>query len=415
MNNNNNKYKAYSKPRHKWPIITDKIIKSTIEYLRGGTLGEYEEESGPLIEFEQEFSAYIGVNKSLLCSSGTSALLSAYFAIGIQPDDEVLVPAFTFVATVSPLLFLGAKIVFVECENENGNINLNDLSKKITQKTKAIVVTHNGGVPVNMGPIMRLKKQYGFSLIEDCARALGSEYRGKRVGSFGDISCFSLQEKKIVFGGEGGIATTNNDSLYERMVLLGHYFRSRSQTHINIDANKIFSETGLGLNLSIHPLAAIIAKESFNSLEDTISSRYQAIEAFKLELSKRKVLSIKPTRIPDFCTKISYYHCVTIYNSLILQGLSRDVFVAELKKRGVDARISDNKPLYRFPLFQKAGDRIFGKLFCNSCVEPNEITPADIFFNSIIIFPPIINKNIMIEYAQIIAEVEKYFRKNYRG
>lgn len=394
---------------YKWPVVTGKMVRSVVGYLKCGTLGEYEEESGPLLEFERKFASYIGAKRSLLCSSGTTALFSAYFAAGIRPGDEVLVPAFTFVATVSPLLFLGAKLVFVECESENGNMDPADLARKIGKRTKAVVVTHNGGVPVDMAPVMRLKEKLGFFLIEDCARALGSEYRNKRVGSFGDISCFSFQEQKIVFGGEGGIAVTGKIDLYERMVLLGHYFRSRSETHLALPENRPFAATGLGLNFSIHPLSAVIANESFKSLEARISARYAAIETFKAELSRRKVCAVIPGRIPRFCSKISYYHCVTAYNASVFPGISREVFVSELRKRGVDARISDNRPLYRFPLFQKTANGVFGKLSGYSGRTPRKTTAADRFFQSMITFPPITDAGIFVKYAQVISELESDF------
>lgn len=394
---------------YRWPVVTEKMVQSVVGYMKRGTLGEYEEESGPLLELERKFASYIGTKKALLCSSGTTALFSAYFAADIRPGDEVLVPAFTFVATASPLLFLGAKLVFVECERENGNMDPADLARKISKRTKAVVVTHNGGVPVDMAPVMRLKEKLGFFLIEDCARALGSEYRNRRVGSFGDISCFSFQEQKIVFGGEGGIAVTGNIALYERMALLGHYFRSRSETHVNLPGNRIFATTGLGLNFSIHPLSAIIANESFKSLEARISARYESIEAFKAELSRRKVRAIIPARTPRFCSKISYYHCVTTYNTSIFPEISREVFVSELKKRGVDARISDNRPLYRFPLFQKAANGVFGRLSGHSGRTPKKTTPADRFFLSIITFPPITDSGILVKYAQVISELESEF------
>lgn len=135
----------------------------------------------------------------MLESSGTSALFSAYHALGIRPGDTVFVPAFTFTATASPLLFLGAEIVLVDCD-EQANMDPWDLEKKLRKyKAKAVVVTHNGGIPANLERILALRKDYGFSLVEDCARAPGSEFKGKKVGSFGDIGCFSFQEKKAVF------------------------------------------------------------------------------------------------------------------------------------------------------------------------------------------------------------------------
>ncbi len=393
---------------YKWPPISKKIIKAVIKHLKNGSLGEYEEDTGPLVNFEKKFAKYIGSKYALLCSSGTSALFSAYFSIRLQPGDEVLVPAFTFVATVSPLLFFGVKIVFVECEEGNGNIDPTDLAKKISQKTKAVVITHNGGIPVDIDPILKLKDKFSFFLIEDCARALGSEYKHERVGKFGDVSCFSFQEKKVVFGGEGGIALTSDRGIYERMVLLGHYFRSKTKTHLSLSKNVIFSATSLGLNFSIHPLSAIIANESFNFLESTISNRAHSYKEFKSALLKRRVKSIKLTRIPNYCTKISHYHYVTKYNSSILPMISKKVFVSELRKRGVDARITDHKPLYRFPLFQKEGKLMFGRLG-NNCTQPSPSygTPSDRFFDSMIVFPPITKKGIIQEYVKIISEVEK--------
>lgn len=173
----------------------------------------------------------------------------------------------------------------VDAEPETGNIDVEDLKKKITKRTKAIVVTHIWGHPCEMDEIMEVAKNHGLKVIEDCSHAHGATYKGQLVGTFGDVSCFSLQGNKIVSAGEGGILLTNSQEIYERSTLLGH-FRDRSQQCVCSNFYKQFAKTGYGLKYRMHVLAAALARVSLWKLDERIKTRTENLNYFSKLLSK---------------------------------------------------------------------------------------------------------------------------------
>lgn len=395
---------------YQWPIITQDTIDRVVHWLKNNHLSEYEEEDGPLRAFESSFANYHGVNFALLKSSGTSALFSAYHAIWIRPWDVVFVPAFTFVATTSPLLFLWAKIVMIDC-NEQGNMCPIDLERNLQEYTwvKCVVVTHNWWIPVEMDKIIDLQKQFWYKLIEDCARSPWAEYKWSRVWTFGDIWCFSFQEKKAVFGWEGGMIITNDRSLYEKMILIWHYFRSKSNIHIQDEDLQVFGETGFWMNFSIHPLSVAIATESFANLDSLLDLRLRAWNFLIQYIKEKWVKWLVPQDVPEYCTRNGLYHFVFNFkHEYFWENLDRASYVAWLRKIWVDVRISDNKPLYQFPLFQKKWLDYFWIQW--SDVVRKEKYNADSYFDAMITVPPITDLNILKIYVDKIADFEQLNR-----
>ena len=187
----------------KWPKISEEDIQSVEELLKKGEISYYGRE-GKIKEFEEEMCKYHGVKYALAVNSGTSSLHSAFFGINIGPGDEILCPTYTFLATVTPIFQCYAKPVLCDCEEDTGNISPEDIKRKITDKTKAIVITHMWGHPCDMDKILEICKKHKLLLIEDCSHAHGATYKGKKVGTFGDVGCFSFQANKIVTGGCAG-------------------------------------------------------------------------------------------------------------------------------------------------------------------------------------------------------------------
>lgn len=393
-------------PHFKWPIITDKIIESVNNILINWNISEYEEDEGLMFDFEKNIEKYHWVNYALLNSSWTSSLFSAFFALWLKKWDEVLVPNFTFIATISPLFFFWVKIKLIDCDINTWNINIDDLYDKISLNTKVLVVTHNWGVPVDMDPILNLKEKYWFKIIEDCARAIWSEYKWKKVWTMWDIWCFSFQEKKAVYWWEWWCVITNNKIYYEKMVLLWHYFRWKTDIHISNDSLfKKYSDSWFWLNFSIHPLSAAIAKESFMNLDDTILKRYKSIEYFKRQLILNDIKSISFIDIPSFVSKLSYYHFVCFYNN-IFPNLKKEDFVKMLRAEWVDIRITDNKPLNNMNIFKNSSEL---------SIYPNDLDidnftwlNSEEYYSKLLIFPPITNKEIFDEYILALKKVELF-------
>ena len=171
-------------------------------------------------QFENSFSEFIGVKHSVAVCNGTVAIHVALLALGIGVDDEVIVPSFTYIASVNAITYTGAKAVFVDSEIQSWQIDSNKIEEKISKKTKAILAVHLYGQPCDMNEIMSLAKKYNLYVVEDCAEAFGSYYNAKHVGTIGDISTFSFFGNKTITTGEGGMVVTNNLTLYDKVVHL---------------------------------------------------------------------------------------------------------------------------------------------------------------------------------------------------
>jgi len=316
-------------PHFSWPPITKKVEREVVKQLYK-SISIYDR-SGIIKEFEDAFCKYHDRKYGLLCNSGTNAIHSMYVAAGFMTGDEVICPAYTFFATVSPLLFTGAKPVLCDCD-DNGNIDPEEIIKHITPKTKGVMVTHMWGIPCQMDKIVQICKDNNLILLEDCSHAHGARFKNKVVGSFGDLSAWSLQGPKNVSGGEGGILTTNNQEFYFKALTLGHY-NKRCKQEIPADhfLHK-YAVTGMGLKYRSHPLADVIAREVFKDLDKYLQIKKQFAKKIISEVSKLPGL-IPPKLSADLAP--SWYGLVFQYNSKALDGLAIEKFYDALKAEGL--------------------------------------------------------------------------------
>ena len=218
-----------------------------------------------VVRFEKDFAAYIGCKFGVTFCNGTSSLEAALFGINVLAGDRVLVPAFTFHASVSPVLNAGAQPVFVDVDPSTSNIDLADFERKADLSIRAAIVTHLWGSPINMDVLMDVATRRGIRVVEDCSHAHGAAWRDRKVGSFGAAGCFSLQAAKAVSAGEGGVAVTNDRLVWERMLLYGHFDRVQSNT--NWDHHRLYGRAGMGHKLRAHPLAIALASVDLKSLD----------------------------------------------------------------------------------------------------------------------------------------------------
>jgi perosamine synthetase len=315
--------------------------------LRRGELSYYGRE-GAVAELEDAFKGYHGAKYALAVSSGTAALHSAFVACGIRPGDEVLAPTYTFLATVTPILAANGNPILIDCEEDTGNIDPAALKAAVSPRTRAIVVTHLWGHPVEMDAVLDVAQRYHLRVIEDCSHAHGSTYHGKKVGTLGDVGCFSLQANKIVAAGQGGILLTNDQEIYERAVLLGH-FRVRAEESVLLPSLRPFVDTGFGLNYRMHPLAAAIASVQFRHLDERIELRRQKLDSFSEGLSS--IPGIKPPVTRPYVTRGAYYGYKPWYLAEELHGLSIDLYIRALQAEGVAIKRPGSAPLHLSPLF----------------------------------------------------------------
>lgn len=388
-----------------WPIITSSVEKAVVKQLHK-TISIYNR-SDIFQRFEQTFASYYGVKHALLISSGTAALHSMYVASGIQEGDEVICPAYTFYATVTPLFQLGAIPVLCDC-TDSGNIDPNRIEALITKKTRAVVVTHMWGVPADMDEIVAICKKHNILLFEDCSHAHGATYHGRLVGTFGDAAAFSLQGQKIITGGEGGIVITNTDEIYYRAILFGHYNKRCSQEIPKDHPLYAYSTTGMGLKLRAHPLAVAIAEEQFTHLNQFLKQKRIYAEFMMKELVK-----LPGIRMPVFPKRSqpSWYAFVIQYVPQSGDHISAKTILNALHAEGcIEADMPGSTcPLNLLPLFQKP-EMLYPKYKGKVRYRVGDFPHAEQFFAQAIKFPVWTGKkdaSIVKQYVDAIKKVIK--------
>jgi len=381
---------------YKWPPKSKKKIKSVLDYLKNEKMNKY---GFPEIveKFEKKFKKKIGTKYALSTNSGTSALHASFFAINIQKGDEVIVPSLTFHATATPLLKFGAVPIFCDCDSDTGNISPEDIKKKITKKTKAILITHLCGHPCDMDKIIKLTNKRKIYLIEDCSHAHLSTYKNKKVGTFGDIGIFSMDRNKLLSVGEGGVLVTNNKIFFER-ALLTTDFGLRLENTLTLKSNKVFKETGFGFKHRIHPVAAAIAYAELDNLKKYIKLRHQKLNYLSKKLEN--IPGIRPPVTKKHVNRGAFYSYRLFYIKEELNNLSIIKFMKALKSEGLQVRFAGNRPLHLLPYFKKYGKK-------------NNLKMSEKFYYSTISIPTFTFDSLRIVnlYYKAIKKVCNYYSR----
>ncbi len=344
-------------PHIVWPPLASQAELEDIAAQRNRDIS-IKGKSGPIRDFEEAFKSFLEneVQYTVSFNSGTSALLAAYFAIGIDAGDEVIGPCLTFHAALSPLYLLRAKPVLVDIDIDTRCIDPEKIEERITDKTKAITVVHQWGHPADMDAILSIAKKYDLKVIEDCSHAHGSRYKGKLCGTFGDVAIFSLQANKAVFAGEGGILVTDSALYHDRATLLGHY-RDRSRDEV-VDSNlQKFWVTGFGLKLRMSPFNAIVAKHSLEHFPRIKSGRHACLKYFIEGL--KEVEYIIPPYVADDVDMGAWYGFKPLYKQERLEGIPRDVLIAALRAEGVEVKVPSAPVLSTLPLYSSKYPPLF--------------------------------------------------------
>jgi len=293
-------------------------------------------------KFERDFAKYSGCKYGLTFSNGTTSIEAAIFAVGIGEGDDVLVPPLTMHASISPILNAGANPVFVDVDLQTLNVDPEELERKITPNTKAILVVHLFGNPAGMDKIMKFAAKRGLKVIEDCSHAHGARYKGRSVGSFGDVGCFSLQQDKPVSAGEGAVAVTNDRIYFERMALFGHF--DRVQGELEFPFHEVYGKSGLGHKGRAHPLAISIASVDFRSLDRVNRKKAGAVKALKASLSDIPGVEVITTE--DDCIKGGYN-----FVPVVMNGSDTSSVVKKLRSAGIPASRINYRPWHLDPFF----------------------------------------------------------------
>lgn len=290
---------------------------------------------GPrVVEFEERFAEYVGAKYAVATTSCTTALHAALAVSGIGPGDEVIVPSLSFIATANSVIHAGATPVFVDIDPETCNITAETIEKAITGKTRAVMPVHQMGLPVDLDPITNLCKKHGLILIEDAACAVGSEYKGKRIGGHSNIACFSFHPRKIITTGEGGMITTDNPDIAERLRRFRHHGMSVSDFERHA-AHKVIIETypEIGSNYRMTDIQAAMGIVQLEKLPFIMERRREIAEFYNKELSK--ISCIKVPRIPGYAYHNYQSYWVELLGSI---PVSRDVLMERLLEKGIATR-----------------------------------------------------------------------------
>lgn len=253
---------------------------------------------GPLTEkFENLFKEEHSCQYAVSASSCTAALHIALLALGITAGDEVIVPAFTWITSASCIEYVGADVKFVDVEKETMNIDPAKIEEAITPKTKAIIAVHLFGCPAKMDEIMEIAKKHHLYVVEDCACAIGTTYKGKKVGTIGDIGCFSFHPRKAITTGEGGMCSTNDEALYYKMIQYKNHGASLTRKGADYGNPYYFGVYDeVGYNLRLSDIQAAVGIAQFKKLHMLLADRKRCVEYYieKLTGNSNIILPILP-------------------------------------------------------------------------------------------------------------------------
>lgn len=321
-----------------WPRLSEAAGARARSLLAAGELSDYD--YGPVLsEFERVVAQYHGLPYALACSSGTDALFAAYLGAGVQPGDEVIVPSYSFHATVAPLFLLSAVPVLCDVDPVTGCIDVADAASRITDRTRAIAVTHLWGHPVDMDPLLELARRHGLQIVEDGSHAHGARYRGRLVGTFGDVGVFSLGARKMVSGGMGGVLVTAQEQIYRAPMRVGHTHERAARWHEPANV-----AVGLGGNHRMSLVAAAICIEQYLDLEERIATKTEVLAGLSQRLEG--IPGLRPQYTHRAVTRGGWYGYKAEYRPEELDGLGLDTFIAALQAEGLAVDRPSNRPLH---------------------------------------------------------------------
>jgi perosamine synthetase len=252
------------------PYLTKKEAKAAYDTILTGWITQ-----GPRVaEFEEKFAVYTGARYAVAVSNCTTALHLALIVAGVGKDDEVICPSMSYIATANAIKYVNAKPVFAEINPENYNLDLTDTERRITSKTKAILLVHQIGMPADIDAFQALANKYNLKLIEDAACAAGSAYKDKKIGSHSDLVCFSLHPRKVISTGDGGFITTNNEEHYKRLKLLRQHGMSVNDRVRHESAKIIFEDhVEVGYNYRLTDIQAAVGLQQLEKLDWIVNKR----------------------------------------------------------------------------------------------------------------------------------------------
>lgn len=314
------------------PIIGEEEIENVVEVLKSGMIAQ-----GPkVMEFEEKFANWIGAKYGIATNSGTSALHVALLACGIGEGDEVITTPFTFIASGNAIVYTGATPVFADIDLDTYTIDPDKIEDLITDKTKAILPVQLYGQAADMDKIREIAEKHDLKIIEDAAQAHGAEYNGEKVGTLGDMACFSFYPTKNMTTSEGGMITTDDEELAKKAQM----FRAHG-------ASERYHHDEIGYNFRMTDIAAAIGLAQLKVIDEFNDKRISNADYLNEQL--KDIEGIVTPKSPD-----NYKHVYHQYTILVEKG-NRDDWVEFLTNKGIGTGIHYPIPLYNQPIYKKLG------------------------------------------------------------
>ncbi len=312
------------------PQVEEDEINEVVSTMQSRWLG-----TGPRVaRFESDFASYKSVNEKLVAAvnSGTAALHLSLLASGVGRGDEVIVPAMTFCASVNAIIHAGATPVLADVELDSMNLNPKDVEQRITAKTKAILPVHFAGRPCDMDSLMNLAKRYDLKIIEDCAHAIETEYKGKKTGTFGNFGCFSFYVTKNLTTGEGGMVIARSEEDLARIKMLALHGMSKDAWHrFGDEGYKHYFVAGAGFKYNMMDLQAAIGIHQLRRIADNLKKRETIWAQYN------KAFACLPITLPSPAEPGTLHarHLYTIMVDKKRTGISRNQFLTEMTKKSI--------------------------------------------------------------------------------
>jgi perosamine synthetase len=333
--------------------INEADVQAVVEVIRSGRLA-----LGPqAVEFERLVAEYVGVKHALAVSSGTAALHLLVRALDLGPGDEALVPSFTFAASVNALLYEGLTPVFVDVEPETYNLDPDDLARKVTSRTKAIMAVDVFGHPADWDAIQAVAEAHNLRVIDDSCEALGAEYRGRRIGAFGDAAAFAFYPNKQMTVGEGGMIVTDNDEIAALCRSLRNQGRSEMGAWLEHER--------LGYNYRLDEMSAALGASQFRRLETFLEKRARVAKLYTERLAD--LAWVRPPQVKPHVRMSWFVYVVTLAG-----GLDRDAVIHRLAEQGIPAR-GYFAPIHTQPYIRERFGDLAGMLPITEAIAPRTL------------------------------------------
>jgi perosamine synthetase len=374
------------------PDISEAEIDSVVETLRSGWLT-----TGPKVkQFEDEFAKYVGARHAVAVNSATAALHLALEAVGISRDDEVIVPTMTFAATAEVVVYFGARPVLVDCLDDTLNIDPAAVRAAVTPRTKAIIPVHYGGQPCRMNELHAIAAEHGLAVVEDAAHALPASYQGRLIGGLSAVTCFSFYANKTITTGEGGMATTNDDVLAERIRTMRlHGMSKGAWNRFAAKGDWYYEILDAGYKYNLTDVAAAIGLGQLSRCDDFRRERLRVVQRYNRGLAALNEIRTPTSHDDDQ----SAWHLYVIRIDRDRLTIDRNEFIQQLGAREIKTSVHYT-PLHMHPYYRQT----YG-------YQPDDFPVARASYERVIslpVFPKMTNDQVDYVVDSVRAIVEEH-------